>query len=221
MKTMLSVLKQGFDAVIDVVLPPRERTVRTKTLALEQIPLTPTNHDLLGTRLVTLMDYRRQEVRDLIQSLKYDGGTAAARLCAATLAEYLGEELSDERLFSRSRVLLVPVPLHRSRRRERGYNQISLVLESLPPEFRDGTKARLAPQMLVRARATQPQTRLPRSERLSNVAGAFALADGAEVKGARIFLIDDVATTGATLVNAAHPLRRAGADVTLLALARA
>jgi ComF family protein len=209
------------EAVIDTVLPPKERTARTKALALEAIPLAPTAHDLLGTRIITLMDYRRQEVRDLIQSLKYDGGKAAARLCAATLAEYLGEELSHERLFSRKRTLLVPVPLHASRSRERGYNQIGVVLEMLPLALRDGTRASLAPGVLMRSRATRPQTRLPRSERLSNVAGAFELAAGAEVKGARIFLIDDVATTGATLVNAATPLRRAGAEVTLLALARA
>jgi ComF family protein len=221
MKTLRAVLKQGFDAIIDAILPPKERAVRIKTLSLEAIPLIPTTHDLLGTRIVTLMDYRTQEVQDLIQSLKYDGGHAAANLCAATLAEYLREELSNERLFSQKRVLLVPVPLHSSRTRERGYNQIGLVLESLPMEFRDGTHARLAPAVLERSRATRPQTRLPRSERLSNVAGAFALPDGADIKNARIFLIDDVATTGATLANAATPLRRAGAEVTLLALARA
>jgi predicted amidophosphoribosyltransferase len=91
----------------------------------------------------------------------------------------------------------------------------------LPQELRDGTAARLAAEVLMRARATKPQTRLPRSARLSNVAGAFELSPGADIKGTRIFLIDDVTTTGATLVNAAHPLRRAGADVTPLALARA
>jgi ComF family protein len=209
------------EMVIDAVLPPKERTVRAKTLSLERIPLTPTVHDLLGTRIIALMDYQRQEVQDLIQSLKYDGGKAAAHLCAAALAEYLREELSNEKLFSQKRTLLVPVPLHASRFRARGYNQIDLVLTLLPQEFRDGTVASLAPDILVRSRATAQQTRLPRSERLSNVAGAFALADDADNKHARIFLIDDVATTGATLVNAAHPLRRTGAEVTLIALARA
>jgi len=118
-------------------------------------------------------------------------------------------------------MLLVPVPLHASRARERGFNQIALVLQSLPPEFRDGTRARLAPEVLVRSRATKQQTKLPRSERLSNVAGAFEVPDAGFVTHTHVFLIDDVATTGATLANAATPLRRAGATVTLLALARA
>lgn len=207
--------------MLDAVLPPRERTMRTKRLSLEKIPLAPTSHALLGTTITTLMNYQRQEAEDLVQSLKYDGGTRAAQLCAEALAEYLTEELSSEKLFSQRKILLVPVPLHASRSRERGFNQIALVLQSLPQEFRDGTKARLAPDVLLRVRATQPQTRLPRSERLSNVAGAFAVADAGVVAGTHVYLIDDVATTGATLANAATPLRRAGATVTLLALARA
>jgi ComF family protein len=137
------------------------------------------------------------------------------------LAEYLQEEISSAKIFSQKKILLVPVPLHASRVRERGFNQIALVLQSLPQEFRDGTHSHLAPEVLARSRATKPQTKLHRSERLSNVAGAFAIPDGVHIKNVHIFLIDDVATTGATLANAATPLRRAGAAVTLLALARA
>ncbi len=73
----------------------------------------------------------------------------------------------------------------------------------------------------MRTRETKPQTRLPRSERLSNVAGAFAVTDEQAIADTHIFILDDVTTTGATLANAATPLRRAGAKVTLLALARA
>lgn len=218
---MMKQLFGSLMAIVDVIMPPKARTVRAKALTIEKLSLAPTTHELLGTRIVTLMDYRMQDVQDVIQSLKYDAANSSARLCAEALAEYLAEEITEARLFSQKRVLLVPVPLHASRARDRGYNQIDLVLESLPQEFRDGTRSALASDVLARERATAPQTRLPRSERLSNVAGAFALCEGVEVKNARIFLIDDVATTGATLVNAANPLRRAGAEVTLVALARA
>lgn len=221
-------LQTGFDAVLDAILPLRARTARTKTRTIEEIPLSPTPHDLLGVRITTLMEYRNPAVADLIQSLKYDGAGHAARLCAAVLADYLREEISSSRLFSARTILLVPVPLHKSRSRERGWNQIELVLNALPPEFRDGTLAALASDVLTRMRATKPQTRLPRSERLSNVAGAFAVPDEflpagrqASLRDAHIFLLDDVTTTGATLANAATPMRRAGAIVTLLALARA
>lgn len=209
------------EQVLDAILPPRERTRRTKALALESVPLSPAVHELLGTRITTLMDYRAQAAQDLVQSLKYDGGAHAASLCAALLAEYLAEELASDKLFTQKEVLLVPVPLHASRMRERGFNQIALILERLPIDLRDGSKARLESDALVRTRKTKAQTRLSRAERLSNVAGAFALADSARIKGCRVFLIDDVTTTGATLVNAGNCLRRAGAEVTLLSLARA
>lgn len=212
----------GFiEGMLDTILPLRERTARTKKRVLEDIPLSPESHDLLGVRITTLMDYRDSAVQDLIRSLKYDGSGHAARLAAAVVVDYLREEISSAKTFSAKKILIVPVPLHTSRSRERGWNQIGLVLKELPAEFRDGTIATLAPDALVRTRATKPQTRLPRSERLSNVAGAFACADESIVRATQIFLIDDVTTTGATLANAATPLRKAGANVSLLALARA
>jgi predicted amidophosphoribosyltransferase len=164
---------------------------------------------------------RNPAVEDLIRSLKYDGSSHAAKLAAAVLADYLREEIASSRTFSARKILIFPVPLHNDRVSERGWNQIELVLRALPQEFRDGEIATLGVNVLARTRATKPQTRLPRSERLSNVAGAFEIVDVALVRDAHVFLVDDVTTTGATLANAAHPLRRAGAKVTLLALARA
>lgn len=213
-------IRTFIESVLDVVLPLKDRGARTKARSLADIPVSPTSHAMLGASITTLMEYRDPAVEDLIRALKYDGSSHAARLTAGVLADYLREELSASRVFSARRVLLVPVPLHKSRARERGWNQIELVLKALPKEFRDGTISTFAPHALSRTRATRPQTRLPRAERLSNVAGAFSLAEGA-AGGTHVLLFDDVTTTGATLVNAANPLRRAGAEVTLIALARA
>jgi ComF family protein len=208
-------------SLVDAVLPQKPRTQRTDNLTESRIPLSPTTHDVLGVRITTLMQYEHQEARDLIQSLKYDGSGHAAHLLASIVAEYLTEEIGADSAFSTKRILLIPLPLHASRERERGFNQIQSVLERLPLEFRDGTRAHLATDILIRSRATKPQTRLPRSERLSNVAGAFALKEDVDLSKTQVYLFDDVATTGATLANAATPLRRAGASVTLIALARA
>lgn len=220
--SIIAAIRAAYTAALDAILPPKMRSARTRKRSLEDIPLSPTVHDLLRTQVTTLMDYREQAVRDLIQALKYDGSAHAAQLAAGVLADYLREECASVRNFSHKKILLVPVPLHASRRRERGFNQIELVLKALPDDMRDGTTATLATEVLKRARATPPQTRLPRSKRLSNLAGAFTLAtDSDRMKKTHIYLIDDVTTTGATLVNAATPLRRAGAEVSLIALARA
>lgn len=166
------------------------------------------------------MDYRKSAVHDLVQSLKYDKSAHAARLAAAVLADFLREEISSQRSFSARTIRIVPVPLHTSRTHERGYNQIALALQYLPSEFKDGSLSVVDESMLERTRATPPQTRLKRQERLSNVAGAFE-ATVPNMLDSHVYLIDDVTTTGATLVHAAAPLRNAGATVSLIALARA
>lgn len=221
MKTLFFRLRAIFEVLFDTLLPLRERAARTKARTAEEIPLCPTVHELLKTRITTLMDYQQGAVQDLIRSLKYDGSGHAAQLAAELLADFLREEISSHRSFSQHKILIVPVPLHSSRARERGFNQIELVLKALPQEFCDGALSTLMPGALVRIRETKQQTRLPRSERLSNVAGAFSVPNPEHIQKTHVFLIDDVTTTGATLVNAATPLRRAGAEVTLLALARA
>jgi competence protein ComFC len=196
-------LKDAVNAFFDLLLPRRERRIRTESRGLEDIPLSPTAHDLLGVRITTLMEYQSPAVEDLIRSLKYDGSSYAAKLAASLLADYLREEIASARTFSTRKILLIPVPLHKGRVRERGWNQTELVLRALPEEYRDGPLSYMVATTLTRTRATKPQTRLPRSERLSNVAGAFSLTAEAGVENTHVFLLDDVTTTGATLANSA------------------
>ncbi len=209
------------EVVLDAVMPLRARSARTKGRTAEDIPLTPTEHELLGAQITTLMDYRNAAVQDLVRALKYDRSRHGAQIAADLLADYLREEISSIRAFSTKEIVLIPLPLHASRRRERGFNQIELVLESLPIEFKNGELATLAKDALVRTKATDPQTKLSRKERIANVVGAFAVTDAEKIKSKHVFLIDDVTTTGATLLNAGKPLKKSGADVSLLALARA
>jgi ComF family protein len=221
MKPFAEGIGRALGALLDAVAPQKARVARTAALTPEDIPLSPTVHDLLGLRITALMEYGNEDVAALAQSLKYDGSGRAARLLASAVADYLREEIASHRSFSQKEIYLVPVPLHTSRARERGFNQIAEVLKYLPPEFRNGPLSRVRADVLVRTRSTAQQTRLSRSARLSNVAGAFALANDAPLEKVKVFLIDDVATTGATLANAATPLRKAGAEVIPLALARA
>ncbi len=120
----------------------------------------------------------------------------------------------------RSVDLVIPVPLHPSHQRERGYNQAELLARALART--EGLRVRT--DILERTRATEAQTRLSREDRRRNVAGAFALTSpgaAAAVMGNRILLGDDVTTTGSTLDAAAEPLRAAGAaSVWGLAFAR-
>lgn len=149
-------------------------------------------------------------MREAIHQLKYRN----IRILAAPLAEMLQDYLKNEPLPAE---VIVPVPLHPQRLRERGYNQAQLLAQKL------GRLAGL-PIMdngLSRAHYTVPQARTGNiAERRSNVSGAFRCLND-KINGRTVLLIDDVATTGATLNACAAALKAAGAvSVWGLAVAR-
>ena len=221
MRVNIVKIRELFISALDIILPRKERTVRAEHWAIDDLVVSPNTHEACGMRITTLLDYRNPAVEDCIRALKYDGSPRAAELLAEALADYLREEISQARSFSPRPILLVPIPLFKARERERGFNQIEIVLKKLPEEFLDGTLAGFSPRVLIRSRATKQQTKLSRAERLENMRGAFSVPDVEKMRGAHIFLIDDVTTTGATLAEAARPLLQAGAEVSVLALARA
>lgn len=105
--------------------------------------------------------------------------------------------------------VLVPVPLHPRKARERGYNQAVLLAETLARAAGGGTRVET---VLARVVDTQTQTAFDRRTRMANLKNAFALARGADLNPAlHYFLVDDVFTTGSTLNSCARTLRRAGA----------
>lgn len=136
------------------------------------------------------------------------------------LAAPLGDLLAEAGVPSLPAVavdLLIPVPLHPRRERERGFNQSALLARRLGRRW-----ARpVATDVLARRVATSPQTELAAEERRRNVRGAFALARPAAVAGRHVLLIDDIMTTGATAAECAACLRRGGAaSVGVLTVAR-
>lgn len=108
--------------------------------------------------------------------------------------------------------LLIPVPLHPRRLRERGFNQAHLLSAGLMRRGVFAPWTTLAPRALARVRETPPQTRLPRRQRRANLRGAFR-AMPEIVRGRSTLLVDDVMTTGATLDVCAQALMSAGARV--------
>jgi competence protein ComFC len=141
-------------------------------------------------------------VRKLVHEFKY----ARLRHLRYPVAGWLRETLSDPRLHGRHFDVIVPVPLHPARERERGFNQALLLAELLAPAL----TAPLRP-VLERTRYTTTQTAYDRAERMENLHGAFRLRKNQDVRDLRVLLIDDVLTTGSTLSECARVLRAAGA----------
>ncbi len=143
----------------------------------------------------------------LIRALKFGDRPDASGLLGGLVCSLL-ESLLTRR--ERERVILIPLPLHRTRRRERGYDQTRLLCESVA----SCGGYPVAHGVLRRVRATRPQTLLAREQRLANVIGCFRVAQ-ATPGGGLLVLLDDVATTGATLGAARAALELAGFPVRL------
>ncbi|MGA2352014.1 MAG: phosphoribosyltransferase family protein [Terracidiphilus sp.] len=163
----------------------------------------------------------QNRMRAAIHALKYDHLHAAARglggMLAQAISRLAGEAPGD--------MLVIPVPLHRTKYSERGFNQArSLAVYALKalrkahPEWR----LTLASTTLMRLRATKSQAGLTSRQRRLNVRGAFMVSDAAAVNQKHVLVIDDIFTTGATARAAAQALVRAGAaSVWVATLARA
>jgi len=148
-----------------------------------------------GFKVFSLFLYEGK-VRRAIERMKYSNMRTLATKFAGFLAEYLKDEGLD---------LVVPVPLHPARRRERGFSQTRLIGKVLAHEL--GLPMRF---VLFRNRYTSPQALLGASERASNLRGAFSYKEC--LNGESVLLVDDVITTGYTFYEAASELLKAGAS---------
>lgn len=129
-------------------------------------------------------------VQNLLHELKYNNRPEIG----VRIGKMYGQELVESG-FSKSFDLIVPVPLHQSRLRKRGYNQSAKFAEGLSEALCIPWEESIA----VRMQSTLTQTKKGRAARWQNVSAAFSSAAGERIKGKRILLVDDVITTGATL----------------------
>lgn len=150
---------------------------------------------------------------EMIHFLKYDRKTNIAKRLGILMGNVFQ---SDSDLFLSD--IIVPVPLHRIRKRERGYNQSKLLAEVISHI----SGKTLVTDSIIRKKATKSQTMLATEERVENLKDAFAVVAPEKIKGKSIVIIDDVLTTGTTLEEMAKTLVKGGAEsVYCLVLARA
>lgn len=173
----------------------------------------PWHYQQLDQSTVSLLDYRDPTVTAAIHLAKFHHHPEALALLAQTLIQYLAKQPGP--------VAFVPIPLSKKRERERGYNQVNEIIKVAQKQCPAITYAPL----LIRIRHTVAQTSLNRSDRLTNLSGAFRLHPSGHtarvpLQGARLILLDDVTTTGATLTAAREallPLQPASVSAVALA----
>lgn len=147
--------------------------------------------------------YGNPPIRNAIHELKYK----RAREVAPMLGELLCASLAFYRVSLPQDALIIPIPLHKSRERVRGFNQSRLIAHTAASIL----NLPMRTDILRKIKKTAPQMELAREARLTNLADAFAVSDIHAIRNRTCILIDDVSTTGATMESAAKTLKAAGA----------
>jgi ComF family protein len=144
-------------------------------------------------------------IKELIHALKYKGKDYLGPFLGKLMADFIREyDLPMDDLD-----FIVPMPLHKTRLREREFNQAELLGGYIAREF----NKELLTDVLKRHRYTKTQTELDTPNRLLNVKGSFSISGGDAIKGKNILLVDDVLTTGATASEATGALKSAGSGI--------
>jgi ComF family protein len=164
-------------------------------------------------------------IRKALHALKYDGMVPASKQLGKLLGKALHEFAAESGPNLPAEMLIVPVPLYRGRKSERGFNQAqALAVEAMRhiAHTRPEWKLRLAENGLTRRLATKSQAGLTPRQRRQNLRGVFVVSDEESIRGRHILLVDDIYTTGATARACSKVLMESGAaSVYVATVARA
>src|SRR3989338_283782 len=226
-----------WNITIDLLFPPNPLVRELLRMdPFEFLSRADRSQNRAGKEILSLFDYRDPLVREAVWELKYHGNKKIARLLAAMLYdEILAFLFEYAPLTHFTEPLLIPIPLSRARERERGFNQCELLVAELirldvvsPISPKKGSTAVLGRRgvaknenvglnftlslALTKIKDTPSQTKAEnRESRMKNLANCFSVKNPELIQGRNIILIDDVATTGATLEEARRILRKSGA----------
>lgn len=175
----------------------------------------PHAFELHGVGSMGLLPYRNPSVQACIREAKFRHSQRAVTLLGSVLRDHLLDRIVEDTALG-GLVILVPIPLGEQRRKRRGYNQVEEICRSVVSSL-DGVSMRT--DILVRVKETLPQTELSGAARRENMKDAFSVMLPLNPALSYI-VVDDVVTTGATLLAAVTALRAGGAvKVSALALA--
>ena len=154
---------------------------------------------------VTSLNYRNAEVKKLIHAFKYDKNSSALKICADLVAKSIIEFASNESIAD---AILVPIPRSKLRIQKYGFNQCDLLCQEI---LKNSEIKKLGlvyePKALIHLKNIETQTKLSRTDRIKNSHKSFLVNSPEKICGRKIILIDDVWTTGATILSAEKSLK--------------
>jgi competence protein ComFC len=180
-------------------------SITPEAFAAQATPISNAN-----AHIISLFKYHDPLVQRAIWEVKYRGNQKIASLFAVLLLERIKQVVQE------SEYIIIPLPSSKERRKERGWNQTELISKQLTKAISTHTKLSknlsVRTDFLYKKRHTLPQSTLSRKQRLENLKNCFDIhTDKTEqIKGKKIILIDDVTTTGSTILEAKAALEKAG-----------
>ena len=175
---------------------------------LSEISLANTSVD---KNIYPVFDYKHPTIKHALWEFKFKNNKTLARPLAQALYDKILEEIQELETFQNfTNPLLIPIPLSKKRKKERGYNQSELLCKEL--SFIDSMSFTFCKNVLYKSFDTKQQTKTRnRTERRNNLHGCFTVKNKEKIKDRNIILIDDIVTTGATLLEARKVLKKSGA----------
>jgi predicted amidophosphoribosyltransferase len=198
-----------FDHLLDMLFPKNAKQAAVAGLDREMLLRSCLSSSFPPESCIAPLAFRHPLVRTLIHELKYAGNRDAARISAEVLVDVISADPHLGFLLAQGKLHAIPMPASRQTLRSRGYNQCERIVEALAAKDR---RINACAGLLRKVRDAPRQALIKdRRQRLSNVAGCFAVPQPERAAGKHFLLVDDVITTGATMREASNALRKAGA----------
>lgn len=206
---MLKRLKKYLFLFLDIIFPKRDNYNIVEKLSESEIIEFPLSRITKENFIHPLFQYKDKRVKAIIWELKYRSNQKHLGTIGKLMYEQIIEELSNIYMFdSDAEFAMIPIPITGKRRSERGYNQSEYISRAILEN--DTHRSILyAPQWLQKIKETPKQSWLDRQHRIKNLSGSFLANE--RVRDKYIVLVDDVVTTGATLIEARRELFSKGA----------
>lgn len=196
-----------FVHIIDALFPPSDDARIVRALTEHDISLLYSSTSV--DDVCALSSYKDRRIRALVHEAKFQKNKRAISLLSVLFQKHHEKVTFGDHI-------IIPIPLSSRRLRSRGYNQVHEILKALP----HSSELNVRTDILKRIKHTSPQTEHERQTRLKNVRDAFSVAHVDAIIGKHLILVDDVVTTGATLIAAKIALaKHHPASITCIALA--
>ncbi len=208
----ISRLKKLFSDLLSIILPKSQEVEEIENMSEEKISLLmPLYDEIEDVKFKALFQYKNRLARRAIWEIKYSGNVKITEKFSKLLYEFIIENISDEMSFSNfTKPIILPIPADKSSLREKGFNQCILIAKEIY-KLDGGKNFEICFDALKKIKETEHQSKIKnRARRLKNLEESM-LADTKRIAGRNIILIDDVITTGATMIEASRSLKEAGA----------